>query len=194
MEWSTTRASAVRWGLIALLALCALAWLRFAPPSHPWSPQGIIGRIMPPPRVVEKIRTVEVPGPERIRIIPKEKIVEVYRDLPTPATVADNAAVVTAVAAIPPAPEGGTAVSVLRTGPDNVATGHIEFKPKPIAFFAVKREMGIRAGFGTEGITGELYVRPLRIGPVEIEGRVYGASGQDGKSNVGAAVMADWRF
>jgi len=98
---------------------------------------------------------------------------------------------VTAVCDIPPSPQGGTAVSVL-TGTDNVATGHIEFKAKPVPFFQVKRELGIRGGYGTEGIIGEMYVRPVRVGPMDLEGRVYGRAGND--SEVGAAILFDVRY
>lgn len=190
-----TRASVVRWGLIVLLVASVLAYLRFVPPSSPWSPRGIIGAIMPPPKVVEKIVTVEVPGPERIRIVPKEKIVEVYRDLPTPVTVADNASVVTAIAAIPPSPQGGTAISVLHTGQDNVAVGHIEYKPTPQKFFELKKEFGVRAGAGTGGLfLGELYWRPLRIGPIDVEARGFAQSTDRNGADFGGALLVDYRF
>jgi len=147
---------------------------------------------MPEPKEVVKIEKVIVPGPPEIKIIPKERIVEYYNDIPTPQTIADNNAWVTAVCDIPPSPQGGTAVSVL-TGTDNVAVGHIEFKAKPVPFFQVKREFGIRGGYGTEGIIGEMYVRPVRVGPVDLEGRVYGIAG-NGDSEVGATILFDVRF
>jgi hypothetical protein len=188
-----TRVVPARWLLIALCGLLVLAWLRFAPPAAPWSPRSVAGYVLPEPRVITKIEKVDVPGPERIRIIPKEKIVVKYRDLPTPATVANPAAVVTAVADIPPSPDGGVAVAVLTPGADNVGVGSIEYRPATPPFFKVRREMGVRAGFGTGGIIGELYVRPARIGPIEIEGRLYGIGGQ-GTTTFGAAVLADWKF
>jgi hypothetical protein len=196
MPWKNmTRAGFAKWGLTVTFVLLVLVWLRYAPPEAPWSPQRILGAIMPQPKVVEKIVTVTVPGPERIRIVPKEKIVEIYHDLPTSATMTDNTAHVVAVACIPPAPAGGTAISVMKTTPEGVGESHIEFKPTPVPFFQAKREMGIRGGFGTEGILAEIYARPLRVGPVEIEGRVFGNSGGSGESgNVGAVILLDWRF
>jgi len=147
---------------------------------------------MPEPRVVTQIEKVEVQGPERIKIIPKESVRIIYRDLPAPPTIIDNNAWVTAVCDIPPAPHGGTAVSVL-TGTDNVAVGHIEFKAKPVPFFQVKREYGIRGGYGTEGIVGEAYIRPVRVGVMDLEGRVYGRAG-NGDSEVGATILFDARY
>jgi len=193
MPWTEpTRAWGAKLGLIALCALLVAAYLRFVPPSSPWSPQSIIGRIMPEPKVITRVEKVTVQGPERIKIVPKDRIVTIYRDLPTPPTVANENAVVTAVCDIPPSPQGGTAVSVL-TGTDNVAVGHIEYKAKPVPFFQVKRELGIRGGYGTEGIIGEMYVRPVRVGPLDLEGRVYGIAG-NGDSEVGATILFDVRF
>jgi len=64
------------------------------------------------PKEVVKIERVVVEGPPQIKIIPKESVRIIYRDLPTPPTVANENAVVTAVCDIPPSPQGGTAVSV----------------------------------------------------------------------------------
>lgn len=174
--WMTpAKLALIRWGSLALGIIAVVLWIRFAPPTAPWSPHRIIGMAMPEPRVITKVEKVIVPGPERIKVIPKEKIVEYYNDLPTPATVADNAAVVIAVADTPPAPEGGTAISVLRTGPDNVATGHIEFQPKKAPFFAIKRAFSAEGWYfpaGNRVAEAALIVNPLRIGPVEVKAKV----------------------
>lgn len=191
--WKAIPAWVARLGLTALLVTSVLAWLRFAPPEAPWSPQSILAAVLPKPKVIEKIKYVDVPGPERIRIIPKEKIKVIYKDLPTPPTLADNNAWVTAVCDVPPSPGGGTAISVITTGKDNVAVGTIEYQQKKMPFFQVKREMGIRGGYGTEGVIGEMYVHPLRLGPADLEGRVYGRAG-NGDSEVGAAILFDMRF
>jgi len=188
-----TRAGIARmnWVFTVLVICVVILWLRFVPPNAPWSPHRLIGMRMPEPKEVVKIERVVVEGPPQIKIIPKESVRIIYRDLPAPPTLEDNNAWVTAVCDIPPSPQGGTAVSVL-TGTDNVATGHIEFKAKPVPFFQVKRELGIRGGYGTEGIIGEMYVRPVRVGPMDLEGRVYGRAGND--SEVGAAILFDVRY
>jgi len=193
MPWKTPVVPVlIRLGLLALALTALIAWLRFAPPDAYWSPQKLIGMRMPEPKKITQIEKVEVQGPERIKIIPKESVKVIYRDLPAPPTLIDNNAWVTAVCDIPPSPQGGTAVSVL-TGTDNVAVGHIEYKAKPVPFFQVKRELGIRGGYGTEGIIGEMYVRPVRVGPLDLEGRVYGIAG-NGDSEVGATILFDVRF
>jgi hypothetical protein len=163
----------VKWLLIALSVLLVLAWLRYAPPTAPWSPHQVIGMVMPEPKVITKIEKVTIPGPARIRVIPKETIVEKIKYLPTAATIQDNGSVVTAVADIPPSPEGGTAIAVLKTT-DNVATGSIEYWQKPRKFFQVKRDFygeGWYYPVGDRQAEAALGVNPLRIGPVEIKAK-----------------------
>jgi len=193
--WAKIPAVYVRWLLIALCVILVLFYFRYAPPTAPWSPQSILGRIMPEPRVITRVEKVIVQGPERIRIVPKEKIVEVYRDLPTPATLADNGAMVTAVCDIPPSPGGGTAIAVLRDGKDNVAVGHIEFQPKKVPFFALQKVFGGRAGMGTGGlILGEIYAQPVRLGPASVEVRGYAERDDRSGADFGAAILVDLRF
>ena len=165
----------VKWGLIALCVLLVLAWLRFAPPAAPWSPQAIRGYVLPEPKVITKIEKVEVPGPERIRIIPKDRIVVKYRDLPTPATVANPAAQVTAVADIPPSPDGGVAVAVLTPGADNVGVGSIEYQPATPKFWQIKRAFSAEGWYfpaGNRIAETAIIVNPLRIGSVEVKAKI----------------------
>jgi hypothetical protein len=194
-----TPALSVRIKTILLIGVpvgCALIlYLRFVPPESPWSPRNIAGAVMPEPRVITKIEKVVVQGPEKIRIIEKEKIREVYRDLPTPGTVADNQAQVICVADIPDSPAGGTAIAVIRPGPDNVATGYIEYQPKKIPFFGVSKTFGVRVGMGTGGlILGEVYARPLRVGPVDIEIRGFVNRDNARGADFGAVALFDYRF
>ena len=197
MKWKETLVTIAKSRLLlAVLVSCAiLLWLRYAPPTAPWSPQSIIGRIMPEPRVITKVEKVVIQGPERIRIVPKEKIVEIYRDLPTPETVADNAAVVISVADIPPSPAGGTAIAVLRDGKDNVAVGHIEYKPKKIPFFALQKAFGFRGGVGSGGkILTEAYAQPVRLGPVFVEIRGYAERDDRSGADFGGVLLLDYHF
>ena len=196
MPWlsKSIPAWAVKWGLIALCVVAVLSYLRFVPPESPWGPRRIVGAVMPEPREIVRIEKVTIPGPTRIKVIPKEVIVERWRDLPTPSTVADNASVVTAIADIPPSPAGGTAISILRTV-DNVATGSIEYQAKAVPFWQLKKEFGLRAGMGTGGlIIGEVYVHPLRVGPVHIEGRGFIKRDDAHGADFGATVLLDYRF
>lgn len=193
-EYLPTRAWLAKWGLIALLVGFALAYLRFAPDSlKPWTnaPQVTVQPKDPAAKVVR----IEVPGPVRIRVIEKIKYIEKMPDVLTPSTVQDNAAHVIASATIPPSTAGGTASAILRTGPDGVGVGAIEYRPATPKFFALQKEWGVRAGMGTGGLViGELYARPLRVGPVTVEARGWGKRDDRSGADFGAAVLADYRF
>jgi hypothetical protein len=195
MKWKGKEipAWAVKWGLIALCVLAVLAYLRFAPDSlKPWTnaPQPAVQ----PKDPAAKVERVEVPGPERIRTIEKIKYVDRVPGVLTPATAQDNAAHVIASAKIPPSPAGGIATGILRYQ-DGVGVGSIEYRPATPPFFAVQKEFGVRAGMGTGGLVlGELYGRPVRLGPVTVEIRAYGKRDDKSGADFGAAVLGDMRF
>jgi hypothetical protein len=171
----------------------ALAYLRFAPDSlKPWgnTPQ-VAGQPKDPAAKVERI---EVPGPVRIKVIEKIKYVDRFPDVLTPSTVQDNAAHVIASATIPPSSAGGTASAILRTV-DGVGVGSIEYRAATPPFFAIQKEFGVRAGIGTGGlVVGEVYARPLRIGPVTVEVRGWGKRDDRSGADFGGIVMGDLRF
>lgn len=196
MKWSEIPAWAVKSVLIVLLAGCVLAYLRFAPDSlKPWTnaPQPAVQP--QEPREVVRIERVLVPGPERVRVIEKIKYIEKVPGALTPATMADNTAHVIASAKIPGSPSGGTASAILRVGPDGIGTGVIEYKPATPPFFAIQKEFGVRAGMGTGGLVlGELYGRPVRVGPVTIEIRAFGKRDDKSGADFGAAILGDMRF
>jgi hypothetical protein len=193
MSWPQTRADYVRWGLIALCVVSALAYLRFAPDSlKPWTnaPQ-VAGQPKDPAAKVER---VEVLGPVRIKVIEKIKYVDRFPDVLTPSTVQDNAAHVIASATIPPSPAGGTASAILRTV-DGVGVGSIEYRAATPPFFAIQKEFGVRAGMGTGGlILGEIYARPLRIGTITVEVRGWGKRDDRSGADLGGAALIDYRF
>src|SRR3990167_4085117 len=94
----------------------------------------------------------------------------------------------------PPPPAGGTASAILRTV-DGVGVGSIEYRAATPRFFAVQKEFGVRAGMGTGGlVVGEVYARPLRIGPVNIEIRGYGKRDDRSGADFGGIVLIDYRF
>ncbi len=173
MSWKESiRAIPVKWGLIALCGLLVLAWLRYAPPTAPWSPHQVIGMVMPEPKVITKIERVTVQGPERIRIIEKIKYIEKMPDVLTPSTVQDNAAHVIASATIPPSVAGGTASAILRTGQDGVGVGSIEYRPATPRFLQVKRDFFGEAYYyvvGDRQASAAVGMNPLRLGPVEVK-------------------------
>lgn len=175
MGWKIpARSALIPWGLLVLGFIVLILWLRFAPPDASWSPRRILGAIMPEPKVITRVEKVIVPGPERIKIVPKKVIVDHWHDLPVSATVANENAVVTAVCEIPPSPEGGTAISVLETGADNVATGRIEYQQKPTKFLQVKRAFYAEAYWlpvGDRQAEAALGVNPMRLGPVEVKAK-----------------------
>lgn len=184
-----------RWGLIALCVGLALAYLRFAPDSlKPWTNAPQTSSQPQEPRVVEKIKRVYVQGPERVVTIEKVKYVEKVPGALTPAMVQDNAAHVIASAKIPPSPAGGVASAILRVQ-DGVGIGSIEYRPAQPSFFAIQKEFGVRAGMGTGGLVlGELYARPVRVGPITVEVRAYGKRDDRSGADFGAVVLGDMRF
>jgi hypothetical protein len=186
-------AGSVKWGLIALCVLAALAYLRYAPDSlKPWTnaPQPA----SQPKDPVATIERIYIPGPERVRVIETIKYLEKVPGAVTPATAADNNAHVVASAKIPPSTAGGTATGILRYQ-DGVGTGSIEWKPAEPPFFAIQKEFGVRAGMGTGGLVlGELYARPVRVGPVSVEMRAYGMRNDRSGADFGAVILGDMRF
>lgn len=115
-------------------------------------------------KVVEKIRTVRVPGPKEIVTIEKIKIVE---KLVLPPSIAnDPNQVVTGNADVPPSEGGTSVVSVL-----DISTGEttIVAKEKPLSLFGFPSdvEVGIRYGLSTDTAQqGQVYGRWsfLRVG------------------------------
>lgn len=196
MDWKKISTTALSNNIVVLvlIILAAIAYLRFAPDSmKPWTnaPQPAIQ----PKDPAAKVERIYIPGPERVRVIEKIKYIEKMPDVLTPSTVQDNAAHVIASATIPPSVAGGTASAILRTGPDGVGTGSIEYKAATPRFFAIQKEFGVRAGMGTGGLVlGELYARPLRVGPVTVEVRGFGKRDDRSGADFGGIVMGDLRF
>lgn len=196
--WIRVRVVPIRWIVLVLAIIAGLLWLRFAPPTAPWSPRAIAGYVLPEPKVITKIERVDVPGPVRIRTIVKEKIVEKYKDLPTSATIQDNTASVIAVATIPPSPDGGVALAVLRPGVDNVGVGSIEYRPATRRFLQVKRDFYAEAYYYVAGdrlAEGSLGVNPLRLGPIEVKAKAgIDLMRQDSTLKGFVAVGFEYRF
>jgi hypothetical protein len=198
MDWKKIGSAALSNNIVLLMfiGLAAIAYMRFAPDSlKPWTSAEQPAAQPSEPKEIHTIERIYVPGPERIRTIEKVKYTEKIPGVLTPATMADNTAHVIASAKIPPSPAGGIATGILRYGPDNVATGSIEWKPATPPFFAIQKEFGVRAGMGTGGlVVGELYGRPARVGPVTLEVRAFGKRDDRSGADFGGAVLGDMRF
>jgi hypothetical protein len=105
---------------------------------------------------VEKIRTITVPGPERIVTIEKPVIVD---KLDLPREIADNDALqIVANADMPATKAGYSTCAVLDTG---TGVSRIIAKEKPLPFFALlnEKEIGGRIGGSTKGAAVDLYAR-----------------------------------
>ena len=180
-------------GAIALIAVLFFVYAKYAPDSmKPWSNAPTVA--VQPKDPAAAIERIYIPGPERVRVIETIKYLEKVPGALTPQTAADNSTHVIASAKIPPSPAGGTATGILRYQ-DGVGTGSIEYGAATPPFFALQKEFGVRAGMGTGGlVVGEIYARPLRIGPVTVEIRGYGQRTDLSGADFGAAALFDYRF
>ena len=170
------------WVVVGVGIVGVLAWLSFAKPSLPiYVPGPTSVQTVYVPKYAAKIKRELVPVNARIEFFKHEDVVKKIQDAP------DN---VVALGEVPPH-TGKTTVMARLTQQDNVLRGELTYRQEPPPFFQIKRELGIRGGFGTDGIQGEVYVRPLRIGPAEVEARVFGYTTNP---TVGAAILLDAKF
>ena len=176
--------------LIALVIGCAIAYLHFveSPPGSSSEPRAVVEA--KEAKVVTKYVTkrVMVPGPERIVYLDKQEAAEALK-MPSLATSPDNVLAAVTIPASGDRPV--TAVATLTTQGE----GKVEYRMEAQPFWKIKKEFGMRAGMGTGGLlTAEVYLHPLRVGPVEVELRGWikrdDLNGGDG----GGAVLLDWRF
>jgi hypothetical protein len=145
---------------------------------------------------------VEAPAPEKIRNTPKQQVeVKTIKVVPKKATVDfdlpqtvqdEDSQQVTAVADIPPAPEGATAASVLDT---NTGETRIIARAKKRDFFEIldDNELGVRYGLSADGgRAGELYYQRdiLRLGSVHVG--AYGSVTTDAEARAMVSVSVKW--
>jgi hypothetical protein len=191
--WKTLFASRVFTfiGTLVLATSAFLLYLRYAqPPKEIYVPGPTSVQTVYKPKWHDRIKPVPylVPTGTKIEFFQKDELVKASKIPDAP----DNAI---AFGQVPPHGGKTTVFATLKPGADNVLRGGLEYRQEKMSFFQLKREMGARGGYGTDGIIGEVYARPLRIGPLDLEGRVYGRSGS-GTANgqVGAAILFDMRF
>lgn len=185
-----TRAKAVVIPCIAVVlgGLAVLLWMRFAKstPTYDPTPQPV-QTASEAKKAKDVARKIVRPGPPVLVTLDKKEIAEALK-MPELATSPDN---VLAAVTIKCPDRDVTAVSLL----DPQGQGSILYRTEKQKFFQLKKEFGVRAGMGTGGlILGEVYARPLRIGPVDIELRGYmkrdDRSGGDG----GGVILLDYKF
>jgi len=178
-------------GTLVLALLAFLIYLRIAPRGQ--------DVFVPGPTSVHTVYLPKwmKPGKPEVRLVPVQASIAFFdrESLVKESKIQDAPDNVIAVGQVPPHSGKTTVFATLTPGADNVLRGGLEYRQEKTPFFQVKREMGLRGGYGTEGIIGEAYLRPLRIGPGDVEARVYGNSGNgaDG-GKVGAAILFDLRF
>lgn len=170
------------WLALGIAAVAIILWRSYAEPPPPvYMPGPTSVHTVYKPKYTEKIKRDLVPVHAQIEFFRHEDVVKKVRDAP------DN---VIALGEVPPHTGKTTVLAHLRQE-DNVLRGSLTYRQEPPPFFQMKRELGIRGGYGTSGIMGEVYVRPLRIGPAEVEARVYGHTTEP---TVGAAILVDVKF
>ena len=156
-------------GVLVLLA-AYLYWKYAVDTPKPTGQQGPV-QVAQPVKVIEKwqIKTVEVPGPPRLVVLPKA---ELATRLKMPELVSlDNGTSVISAVSVPPWAGPTTAVTTLSQS--GVAETLLRREPMP--FFSLKKEFEARARYLFVGINmaeAEVVARPLRVGPVEVEGGV----------------------
>ena len=178
----------------ACVGLAVLLYLRLAPKS-PGTYSSEPGPVTeaPEPTVVTKVVTkrVAVPGPTKIIYLDKEQTAAALK-MPELKLSPDN---VLAVATIPPSGDAPT-TAIAKLTPEG--EGKILYRVEPAPFFQLKKEFTGRARYlfaGTNKIEADLVIRPLRLGPVNLEAGA-GLEIRRADDTVGARtwVGAEYRF
>jgi len=177
--------------LALCLAIAGYFLLRApSPPSYTSEPGAVTTAVEPKvvTKVVEKIKRVMVPGPSKIIYLDKEKL---SAALKMPELMKEEGVPVD-TASIPAHTGPTTTVTLLNpeTGVFKAVT-----RQEPPKFLQFKKEWGVRAGFGTGNLVlGEIYLRPLRLGPIDLEVRGYARRTDRDGSDFGGVLLLDYRF
>lgn len=195
MEWLNSRVKA-SWLLYLLIALCigvALFYIRYVRSPGPSISVGTV-TVAKTPKGAVKARKIKTPPPKEIVVYDK---FELSAKLKMPELKLERGDPL-AVAEIPSHIGPTTTIAML----DNT-TGEtrIIMRPEPPPFFQLKKEFGVRAGFGTGNlIIGELYFRPLAVNPrdargqLNLEVRAFVRRTDADGSDFGGALLLDYRF
>lgn len=165
--WFLTYAK--KYWLVCLLAapLAWLAWEKYAP-RHPnfTTVQGPVVTAQTPPKVIERVKTVTLPGPERIVYLDKPSLSAILK---MPEISFSDSANPVAVTEVAPHTGKTTVVAML----DNTGKTSLLTRQEPTKFLEFRRQIEIRGRYlftGTNLMEADLVAKPLRIGPVEVEG------------------------
>ena len=161
--------------LVIVLALAAALRSWYRKPSVVTTTQYVT---VPQEKIVEKIRTVTIPGPERIVTIEKQVIVD---RLKLPQEIAkDDAQQIIANADLAGTKSGYSVCAVMNT---KTGVSRIIAKEKTQPFFALvnERELGGRFGYSTDGTVVDIYGRWTfaRMGSVYLAGYAGASSHPD---------------
>lgn len=185
------------YGLLILFLVAStsavVAWYKYqtkpVTSTTTWVPVPVI-------KTVEKIKKVNIPGPERIVVVEKQVIVEKLK-LPEP-LASDPNKQFTATAAIPPYEGTTNVVSMIDT---KTGVSEILAKQVPLPFFAFedKKEIGVRVGLNSHSeIEANFYGRWsfLRVGSVHFAayGESGGYGGNDSQYNSKLQLEVSYRF
>lgn len=175
--------------VLALAAGAAIIYMRFVRPAPATYVQGVgPTQFVTIPKVVTKIQTVTVPGPERVVLVPS---VIVSEKMKWPELRNDN---VLAVGEIGPY-RGKTSVAAIADIKDNTMTTRLVSRQEPMPFFGWEREFhgGLWMGVvGKNKIVGEIEYLPMRIGPVFPS--VKAVAGMESGGAVGGQILVGVRF
>ena len=182
-----------RYALYTLLGLFVLGALIFSYNRFfPKPPITETPQILPSAPQAAKVEYVYIKGPVRWRVYKKD---DLAGKIPlSPAVSANPQIQITATAAIPPSPYGGTAAAF-----GNISTGvfGIDYtqKKRPLLGFGGKTEIGALGGVSTRGDVAVIYAgQPIiRIGPVDI-GVAAGGGVIGGNGLVGGVVKISGNF
>lgn len=174
---------------IAILAISSAVYSWYRPPQLVTQTEYVE---VPKEKIVTKIKTVTVPGPERIVTIEKEKIVE---KLGLPDWIKNNPDKQVIGNADVPCDDSISGHSVIAIMDTKTGEGSIIAKSKPLPFmsFANDREIGVRYGVSTQAPTQvDIYARWdfVRIGAMKFG--VYGEANSQAEAK--AMVQAGYHW
>lgn len=179
--------------IIALSVGIAIFFLRYAKSPSSSTSVGTVSTATTPKGAV-RTHKVKTPPPQKIVAYDKEelafrlKMPELKNEIGLPIAVAE----------IPSHPGPTTTIAML----DNTTgESRIIQRPEPPPFFNLKKEFGVRGGFGTGNlIVGEIYLRPLALNPkdgkgqLNLELRGYARRTDADGSDFGGVILLDYRF
>jgi hypothetical protein len=178
-------------GTLALAIGAFLIYLRIAGPGQPiYVPGPTSVQTVHETKWKDRVRPVMylVPTGTAIEFFPREALAKASKIPDAP----DNTI---AFGQVPPHGGKTTVFATLKPGADNVFHGGLEYRQETMPFFAIQKEFGVRGGMGTGGLVlGELYARPVRVGPVTMEIRAFGKRDDRSGADFGAAILGDMRF